>query len=264
MTTMGTMSATFEQWLEFVFSNPVRKREWYWDEDFDSRWEALDLTDVLIVQYMTHVFLEPGVLRSYSLDQVEQGLWFLIGDASPGRSSKAMFRHEAPLRDRVACIHAMSGFFRNFIYVVAPGPFDPEAPLIGVNGAAYMWWDIFPMHFYMRSHVPGPTGTAAVVSVLEKFGLGAELHDAVLKETADELEIEIEPEIHQATLTVMSEVLDVPSELCQFSALHGLGHWHAQHPDQVEQIIDAFLARQKDLKPDVIEYAARARLGSVL
>jgi hypothetical protein len=39
---MGTMSATFEQWLEFVFNNPVRKHEWYWDEDFDSRWEALE------------------------------------------------------------------------------------------------------------------------------------------------------------------------------------------------------------------------------
>ena len=40
--TMGTMSATFEQWLEFVFNNPVRKHEWYWDEGFDSRWEALE------------------------------------------------------------------------------------------------------------------------------------------------------------------------------------------------------------------------------
>src|ERR1700688_366732 len=102
--TMGTMSATFEQWLEFVFNNPVRKREWYWDEDFDSRWKELELTDALIVQYMTRLFLEPGVLRSYSLDQVEQGLWFLLGESSPGCSSKTLLRHEAALLDRVACI----------------------------------------------------------------------------------------------------------------------------------------------------------------
>ena len=57
---MGTVKATFEQWLEFVFNNPVRKREWYWDEDFDSRWEALELTDALIVQHMTRLFLEPA------------------------------------------------------------------------------------------------------------------------------------------------------------------------------------------------------------
>jgi hypothetical protein len=258
------MSATFEQWLEFVFNNPVHKREWYWDEDFDSRWGALELTDALIVQYMTRLFLEPGVLRSYSLDQVEQGLWFLLGESSPGCSSKTLLRHEAALPDRVACIHGMSSFFRNFILAVTPSHFDPKAPTIGVTGAAYMWWDIFPMHFYMRSHVPGPTGAAALLSQLEEFKLGAELHNAVLKEMADELEIEIEPEIHQATLSVMSEVLDLPSETCQFSALHGLGHWHAHHPEQVERVVDAFLTRRKELRPHLIEYASRARHGSVL
>ena len=158
----------------------------------------------------------------------------------------------------------MSSFFRNFILTVTPAHFDPKAPLIGVTGAAYMWWDIFPMHFYMRTHVPGPTGAAALLSQLEQFKVGAELQNAVLKEMADEVEIEIEPEIHQATLTVMSEVLDLPSETCQFSALHGLGHWHAHHPQQVEQIVDAFLMRHKDLGPHVIEYASRARLGTVL
>ncbi|MGB8011503.1 MAG: hypothetical protein WCF68_07805 [Terriglobales bacterium] len=248
------MSATFEQWLEFVFNNPVRKREWYWDEDFDSRWEALELTDALIVQYMTQLFLEPGVLRSYSLDQVEQGLWFMLNESTPGQQSKTLLRHKAALLDRVACIHAMSSFFRNFILAVTPGHFDPKAPTIGVTGAAYMWWDIFPMQSYMRSHLPEP---AELLSMRERFKqLGIDLSKV--------LELEIEPEIHQATLSVMSEVLDLPSETCQFSALHGLGHWHAQHPEQVEQIVDAFLARHVDLRPHLIEYASRARLGSML
>jgi hypothetical protein len=127
-----------------------------------------------------------------------------------------------------------------------------------------MWWDIFPMHFYLRSHDPGPTRADKLLSILDEWKLGAELHKAVLKGLADELEFEIEPEIHQATLRVMSEVLDLPSETCQFSALHGLGHWHAQHPARVEEIVDAFLTRHKDLRPHVIDYASRARLGSVL
>jgi hypothetical protein len=258
------MSATFEQWLEFVFNNAVRKREWYWDEDFDARWEALELSDALIVQYMTRLFREPRVLKSYSLDQVEPGLWFLIGESSPGCSSKALLRREAALTDRVACIHAMSSFFRNFILTTTPFDFDPQAPSTGVTGAAYMWWDIFPMHFYMRSHVPGPTRPAALRSIVEKWKLEAKLQDLVLKGMAAELEIEIEPEIHQATLQVMSEVLELPSETCQISALHGLGHWHAHHPEQVEKIVDAFLRQHRDLSPRVIEYALRARLGSVL
>jgi hypothetical protein len=261
---MDTMSATFEQWLQFVFNNPVREHEWYWDEDFDSRWESLELTDALIVQNITRLFLEPAVLSSYSLDQVEQGLWFLIGKSSPRCSSEALLRREAALLNRVACIQAMSSFFRNFILAVTPGHFNPQEATTAVADAAYMWWDIFPMHFYMRSHVPGPTGSAAVLSQLGKLNLGPELHNALLKEVHEKLEIEIEPEIHQATLRVMSEVLDLPSETCQFSALHGLGHWHAHHPERVEQIVDAFLARHKDLRPHVIEYASRARLGSVL
>ena len=247
------MSATFEQWLEFVFNNPVRKREWYWDEDFDSRWEALELTDALIVQYMTRLFLEPGVLKPYSLDQVNQGLWFLIGESSPSQQSKTLLMREAALLDRVACIHAMSSFFRNFILAVAPNQFDRHAPTIGVGGVAYMWWDIFPMQFYLRSHVPESPEMLSMRKGFKQLGI----------DLSNVLELEIEPEIHQATLTVMSEVLDLPSELCQFSALHGLGHWHAEHPEQVEQIVDAFLARHKDLRPHVIEYASRARLGSV-
>jgi hypothetical protein len=110
------------------------------------------------------------------------------------------------------------------------------------------------MRFYLRSHVPE---SAELLSMRERFNqLGIDLSNV--------LELEIEPEIHQATLRVMSEVLDLPSETCQFSALHGLGHWHAHHPEQVEQIVDAFLTRHKDLRPDPIEYALRARLGSVL
>jgi hypothetical protein len=262
---MGTMSATFEQWFEFVFNNPVCKPKWYFDQDFDSRWEALELTDALIVQYMTRLFLAPTALRSYSLDQVDQGLWFLLGESSPVCPSQTLLRREERLPERVACIHSMSSFFRNFILAVTSDQFDPKAPTIGVAGAAFMWWDIFPMRFRMRSHVPGPTGAAALLSQLEKlkFKLGAAHQNVVLK-TADELEIEIEPEIHQATLSVMSEVLNLPSETCQFSALHGLGHWHAHHPEQVEQIVDTFLTRHKDLRPHLIEYASKARLGSVL
>jgi hypothetical protein len=246
------MSATFEQWLEFIFNNPVHKPEWYWDEGFDSRWEALELTDTLIVRYMTRLFLEPDLLKRYSLDQVEQGLWFLIGESSPGHSSEVLLRRGAGLSDRVACIHAMSSFFRNFVLAVTPGDYDPdESSADAVQCASYMWWDIFPMHRYIRSCVPG------------KITLSAPLL-AKLKLQDDVQEIEIDPEIHEATLRVMTEVLDLPSELCQFSALHGLGHWHARHPERVEQIVDVFVTLHKNLRPHLIEYASKVRLGRVL
>ncbi len=238
------MGTTFEQWLEFVFNNPVRHREWYWDVDFDSQWESLDLTDTLIVQYMAQLFLKPEILKPYSFDQVEQGLWFLIGDSSPGHSSQALLRRKATLPERVMCIHAMAGFFRNYVLAVTPCDFDPnESSATGsVKCAAFMWWDIFPMRFWQPTH-RHPSFTALPLHLEEKM--------------------EIEPEIHEATLNVMAEVLDLPSELCQFSALHGLGHWHARHPERVEHIVDTFISRHQDLRPHLIEYASMARRGDV-
>jgi hypothetical protein len=249
------MSATFEQWIEFVFNNPIREHEWYWNEDFDSRWEALELTDALIVRYMTRLFLAPVSLKSYSLDQVEQGLWFLIGESSPGHSSETILRRGSILAERVACIHAMSSFFRSFVLAVTPSHYDPneEHNVSAVKCVSYMWWDIFSMHSYIRVHVP------------EKVALSAALLTKLkMYELDDKRSIEIEPEIHEATLKAMTEILDLPSELCQFSALHGLGHWHAHHPRRVEQIVDAFMSRKKNLRPHLIEYAAEARQGLVL
>jgi hypothetical protein len=57
----------------------------------------------------------------------------------------------------------------------------------------------------------------------------------------------------------MAEVLDLPAELYQISALHGLGHRHHQ---RVEQIIDDFLAAKRAaFTPRVLEYASQTRLG---
>ncbi len=166
---------------------------------------------------MTRLFLEPELLRHYSLVQVAQGITFLIDDASPGESSAALFRLEVPLAERVACIAAMAECFRRFVAPSAPGPAE-----IGINPfhiACYAWWDIFPMRFLMQDE-----------------------------------EQAVEPELQQAALKVMAETLDLPSELCQLSALHGLSHWHRQHAEQVEQIVDAFMDQGQELTPRVREY----------
>jgi len=170
---MGTVSVAFERWLEFVFNNPVRKRAWYWDEDFNSRWAALELTDTLIVRYMTRLFLDPEALKSYSLDQVEQGLWFLIGESSPGSSSEALLRHEAMLADRVVCIRAITSFFRTFVLTVTAGDYDPNdvSNVSAVKTVCYMWWDIFPMRSYMRIRVPGDLELPAKFSATLKAKL---------------------------------------------------------------------------------------------
>ena len=172
---------------------------------------------------LTRLFLEPEHLKPYSLAQVAQGIWFLIGESSPGEPSHALIEPGAALADRIAGIQGMAKFFRNFVASAACGPADTESDPFHI--ACYMWWDMLPFRPFRGEPLEG------------------------------------EPELHSTCLKVMTEMLDLPSELCQLSALHGLNHWHEHYAEQVEGIIDTFLGRTGNVTPCIREYAAKARAG---
>lgn len=63
---------------------------------------------------------------------------------------------------------------------------------------------------------------------------------------------------------VMRSILAIDHVACQESALHGLGHGH--HREQaaaVERIVDEFLEREGNLRPELRKYAQAARIGCV-
>ncbi len=215
--------ASFEEWVQAAFDHPPKEPEWYWDEGFDSFWDSLGLSDAVTVQYLTRLLLEPEHLKSYSLAQVAHGIWFLIGGASPSKVRDALVDPEVPVGKRVNCIQAMAEFFRNFVAPAAPGPADTESDNFHI--ACSMWWHILPI---------SPTHW------------GSE---------------RIEPELHKMCLKVMTELLDLPSELCHLSALHGLNHWHELYAEEVEEIVDTFLSRGRDMTSRIREYATQARSG---
>jgi len=217
------VSATFEQWVEIAFDHPVSEPEWYWDEGFDSLWESLGLSDALTVRYLTRLFLEPEQLKRYTLPQVAQGIWFLVGESSPAKLTYALINPEVALGERVACVQAMTDFFRKFVVPAALGPAETDSDPF--HGACYMWWDIFPTRGEPQAG---------------------------------------EPELHRTCLKVMAEVLNLPSELCQLSALHGLNHWHQHYAEQVEQMVDAFLSKTTGVTPRIRQYVPKARQGLCL
>jgi hypothetical protein len=218
-------TTTFDQWLDAVFDHPVRKREWYWDENFETFWEDLGLSDGITVEYMTRLFLEPKKLERYSMEQLAQGFWFLIGESSPGKSAYALLQCDVALKQRIDCVRAMTNFFRVFVAPAAPGKANDQKD--DFHGVCYMWWDILPTR-------------------------GGPIYGNITGG---------EPELHDACLDTMTEILRIPCELCQLSALHGLNHWHPNHAQKVEEIIDAFLEKSPGLTNRIIEYAAGARLG---
>jgi hypothetical protein len=70
--------------------------------------------------------------------------------------------------------------------------------------------------------------------------------------------------LQAAALETMAAILKFDSIACQESALHGLGHWHSAFPEQVESLIDTFIATHANAPPALLTYARSARCGCVL
>lgn len=138
------MSAAFDDWVKAVFDHSPREREWYWDDQFEIFWNSLGLTDALAVEYMKRVFSEPHHLQRYSLAQVAQGIWFLIGESSPGKTAYTLINRDVALQERIVCIHSMINFFRLFVCPATQGVADTKSDPFHI--ACYMWWDIFPTY----------------------------------------------------------------------------------------------------------------------
>jgi hypothetical protein len=69
-------------------------------------------------------------------------------------------------------------------------------------------------------------------------------------------------DVDTALLAAMTAILEIDSLACQESALHGLGHWRASHPQRVEEAIDRYLKRAHP--PDELRrYAVSAREGCI-
>jgi hypothetical protein len=220
--------ATFDQWLQASFDHPPptteKEEDWYRDDGFDSFWDPLRITDAAAVRYMTRLFLESSCLSVYSLEQVAEGIWFLVGGSSPSRSSRALLNSAVSLRKRAACISAMSEFFRSFVASATGGlAYEEDDPF---HSACFMWWLIFALS---PTHAETP-----------------------------------EPDLHDACLTAMSEILALPSDVCRISALHGLNHWQEHYGERVESTIDAFLAGRPEIAAPIREYAMIARSGQCL
>jgi hypothetical protein len=166
------MSATFDEWLRAVFDHPAHKPEWYWGGDFDALWESLGTTASLTVEYMTILFLAPHHLEPYSHDQVAQGIWFLMGESSPGNSAYALLNGDVILDDRIGCVQAIPNFFKEFVTPASRGAADTKNDPFHV--ACYMWWDIFPTYGGPNAGEP-ELHVACLDAMSEMLSLSSEL-----------------------------------------------------------------------------------------
>jgi len=216
---------SYPDWLNYVFDHavPFYEQAWYFEPEAD--WWSPRPEQA--IEYLARVFETPEPLaEEFSDSQIAQGLHYLI-DNGAGAYCRFLLDGSVPLDTRMACIEAISTVFARL--------FQPRCePVLShldepggnaLNRICYMWWDIMPIG---ATTAPPQTDP-----------------------------------IQQACLAEMRETLRLPNPACQESALHGLGHWARAYPEFAATTIDAYLAANPKLRPELVRYAEAARSGCI-
>jgi hypothetical protein len=216
---------SYPDWLNYVFDHavPFYEQAWYFEPDADW-WQP---RPEQAVDHLARLFENPELLADeFSDSQIAQGLYYLI-DNGAGGYCRFLTDGSVPLDARTACIEAFSTLFaRLFQPRCEPVLSHLDEPGANpLNRICYMWWDIMPI------------GAATAP-------------------------IPADP-IHQGCLAEMRETLRLPNPACQESALHGLGHWAGAYPEFAAVTVDAYLAANPKLRPELVRYAQAARSGCI-
>lgn len=180
-----------------------------------------------VAMHIAQTFEDSGrLLARFSDEQLKQGFWFLISnDCSEFMYALVDFSVAISLR-----LRALNSFLPVFEQVMAARCSPHLSHLDGLganplNSICYMWWDILPIHGCPED----PT----------RAGFDAEV------------------------LVLLRRLLAIPHDACRESALHGISEWSTYYP-QVQEIVDEFLMVTPGLRPELIAYAQRAKVGNVL
>lgn len=223
------MDLSFEQWLDYVFNHPVTKPAWYWKKG--DYWWSEKRKPAVTISYLTRAFENPTkAFSQYSNAQLNQGLWYLVS-VNCSDYMFMLYDTNVPIVDRQRAIRAIYTLFEQLFFPRCSQNLrhldeHDQGTSNPLDVVCYMWWDLFPTN-------GATTGPYSKILAQEIFD-------------------------------VITQTLDLESDACRESALHGLGHWHLYEPRRVESIIDRFFAKRPKIRPELKSYARRARKGSVL
>jgi hypothetical protein len=222
---------TYDMWLLAIFDHPTTGWYWYGGDEAPELWE-LTKHPKTVVEWMTRTFRECASLPELFTDeQIADGIDYIINNAKSSLSFAIYdIENGVPMQARLDCMAE--------VYTVYKDLFAPRcSPDLGhtiynnrvinpLNMPCYMWWDTTPIH----GHPDDPRYSS----------------------------------LDQAILSVMAKTLTIDSGVCCEGALHGLGHWKMYYPKEVEEIIDAFLAEDREVSRKMRSYALAARGGGVM
>ena len=131
----------FEQWVQHLFCHPVTESAWY----LEAWAELWDGEPLLKVQYVTRLFESPeGLLKEYSVEQLDQGLWYLAGEGQA--FMQALLDSEVSWPTRQRGLQSIHTFYEKFFAAACCDELGHLCKTTSspINGICYMWWDLFP------------------------------------------------------------------------------------------------------------------------
>ena len=180
-----------------------------------------------VAGHIADTFEQSGELLARFTDaQLDQGFWYLVG-SSGSDFMFSLVRPEVPPTIRLRALHSFVPLFEQVMARRCSLHLShlDEQPANPLNSACYMWWDILCIH----------------------------------GEPNEPERTEFDAEV----LRVLARLLSIPHDACRESALHGIGEWQCYYP-HVRVLVEEWLARTPGLRPELISYAQRAKVGNVL
>jgi hypothetical protein len=220
---MPVPSVALLDWVRAVFDHPPNPLPWHWSP----RAAFPELGAIQALEYARTLFEDAGTLLAPFCDvQVDRGLDAIISNGVSDYMVGLNDRH-VPTDLVVSVILSFRPLFEHlFVTRCYPALAHLAEPSTSaLNSVCYMWWDTLPLS-------PQP-------------------------------EAQARRQVDETALSVMASTLTLPNLACQESALHGLGHWALDYPEQVRDIITRFLRTAPALRRELREYAECACEGRV-
>jgi len=213
----------YRNWLVQLFDHAEDRQDWWFDADFVYE----PIAPRTLVAHALRLFEAPALLMSrYSDGQIAAGFKYLI-DSGCGGDLRLISHSDVPQSDRLALAGRIDRVYSQ-IFGARCGPYLghlSEGSESPLSMLCYMWWDVITLD---------PIGTP-----------------------------QLDAEFREALIEAMGRTLALPHAACQEGALHGLGHWGNWAPERSAALIDAFLAENRAMRPELVAYARAAGSGCV-
>lgn len=179
----------------------------------------------------------PSVAKAYSLPQLNNGIWALLGsgEIEPSLVESLVSpdnEHPKPsLNKRIRCIQSMYRVYADFV---------SRCEVETLENCFFMWWEFICFEFW---------------SIAERN------HDDTKNIPYEDLN-ELERAIIDCIFETLNKILELDDMRTKICALHGLGH--SRHPSRanvVQHFLDVNLA---ELPPEEVKWIEQCRDGTVM